>query len=78
LLPAFDSGEHLVRIGGPDEWHRVFIGVGEEAVDRGLEVRQGSEHAPLEATLGEFGKKAFRARRLRSMRAILRQLSFIA
>ena len=38
LLPAPDAG----WIGGPCEWFGVFVGFGDEAIDGGLEIGQGS------------------------------------
>jgi hypothetical protein len=55
LLPAFDSGENLVGIGSPAEGFWIDVGLGDEAVDGGLQVSDGSEHPSLEATSGELG-----------------------
>ena len=38
MVPAFDGGDDFVGIGGPGEWLWVVVGVGEEAIDGGLEV----------------------------------------
>ena len=59
MLPAFDSGEDLLGIGGPNEWLGVVVGVGEEAVYGGLQFWEGSKHAPLEAPSRELGEEAF-------------------
>ena len=59
MLPAFDSGEDLFGIGGPNEWLGVVVGLGEEAVDSGLQFGEGSEDAPLEAPSSELGEEAF-------------------
>ena len=59
MLPAFDGGEDALRIGGPDEGFGIGVCLSDEAVDSGLQVNDGSEHAALEATAGELGKEAF-------------------
>ena len=53
-MPTPDGGDDLVRVLGPVEGTRVGIGVGEEAVDSGLERDEGMEDAALEAPLGEM------------------------
>jgi hypothetical protein len=58
LVPSFDGGDDAVRVGGPDEGFGIIVGLVDEAVDGGLEVGDGAEHAALEATPGELGKKA--------------------
>ena len=57
MAPAVDGGDDLVWIGGPDERLWVLIGLGEIAVDGGLEVDDGAEDAALEASLGEGGEE---------------------
>ena len=59
MLPAFDSGEDALWVGGPDEWFGIGISLGDEAIDGGLEIKDGSEHAALEATARELGEEAF-------------------
>ena len=59
MLPAFDGGEDALRIGGPDEGFGIGVCLSDEAVDSGLQVNDGSEHAALEATAGELGEEAF-------------------
>ena len=59
MLPAFDSSEDALWVSGPDEWFGIDIGLGDEAIDGGLEIKDGSEHAALEATAGELGEEAF-------------------
>ena len=44
-MPSFDGGDDFVRILGPAEGMRVCIGLGEEALDGGLEFRDGAEDA---------------------------------
>jgi hypothetical protein len=58
LVPAPDGGDDFVGIGGPLEGLRVRVVVVEEAVDSGLEVRDGAEDAALETALGQDGEKA--------------------
>ena len=59
MLPAFDSSEDALWVGGPDEWFGIGIGLGDEAIDGGLEIKDGSEHAALEAATRELGEEAF-------------------
>ncbi len=58
LVPAFDGGDDAVGVGGPDEWFRLIVVLGEEAVDGRLEVHDGAEDAALEASLRELGEEA--------------------
>jgi hypothetical protein len=46
-------------IGGPGEGLRIFIGLGEEAIDGGLEIDDALEDAALEALPGQLGEEAF-------------------
>lgn len=59
MLPAFDSGEDALWIGGPNEGFRIGVYLGNEAVDGDMQVNDGSEHAPFETTAGELGEEAF-------------------
>ena len=59
MLPAFDSSEDALWVGGPDEWFGIGVSLGDEAVDGGLEIKDGSEYASLEATARELGEEAF-------------------
>ena len=43
---------------GPDEGFGVGIGLGEEAVDGGLEFDDRAEHAAFEPSLGQLGEEA--------------------
>ena len=58
MVPAFDGGDDLVWIGGPDEGLRLLVVVGDEAVDGGLKIDDALEDASLEATLAEDGEDA--------------------
>ena len=44
-MPSFDSGDYFVGIGGPGEWFGLVVMLGDEAIDGGLEVDDGVEHA---------------------------------
>lgn len=55
-MPSFDGSDYLVGIGGPCERFGVFVGLGDEAVDGGLEVDEGVKDAALEASFGELGE----------------------
>src|SRR5262249_10518820 len=56
---VFDSGEHAFGIGSPHGGFGVGVGFFDEAVDGGLEVGDGGEHAALEASACELGEEAF-------------------
>src|SRR5260370_41699437 len=45
-------------VGGPDEGLRVRVGLGDEAVEGGLEVDDRAKDTALEAAPGEFGEEA--------------------
>lgn len=59
MLPPFDSGEDAVGVDGPHEGFRIGVGFDDEAIDGGLEVGDGSEHAAFEASPCELGEEAF-------------------
>jgi len=50
LVPSSDGGDDLFGIGGPDEGLWVVVGFGDEAIDGGLKVGEGSEDAAFEPT----------------------------
>ena len=58
MLPAFDSGEDALWIGGPDEGFRIGVGLGDEAVDGELQVNDGLEDAAFEALARKLGEEA--------------------
>ena len=58
MVPAPDSGDDLIGIGGPGEGLGVIVGLAQEAVDGGLEFDNRAEHAAFEAAAGQFGKEA--------------------
>ena len=47
-MPSAHLLDDVVRVGGPDEGLGVGVGLGEEAVDRRLQLDQRAEHAALE------------------------------
>jgi hypothetical protein len=58
LFPAFDSGEDAAWVSSPDEGFWIGIGLGDEAVDGGLEFIDGSEDAACQASARELGEEA--------------------
>ena len=56
-MPAPDRGDDFVWVGGPGEGLRLLIVVLKEAVDRGLQVDDGSKDAALEPALCRVAKK---------------------
>ena len=57
-MPTSDGGDDFVGVGDPLERLRVGVVIVEEAVDGGVEVCDGSEHAALETPLGQDGEEA--------------------
>ena len=57
-MPSSDGGDDFVRVGSPCEGLWLCVGFGEEAIDCGLEVDDGSEDAALQATPGQLGEEA--------------------
>src|SRR4051812_28357746 len=57
LVPAYDGGDDLVGVCGPGEGLGVMVGLGEIAVDGGLEVDDRAEDAAFQAPLGEGGEE---------------------
>ena len=58
-MPSLDSGDDFVWIGGPDEGLGVMVGLGDEAIDRRLELDEGMEDTTFEAAPRELGEEAF-------------------
>jgi hypothetical protein len=56
LSPALDSSEDVLGGFGPDERLGLVVGLGDEAVDGGLQLDNRCEDATLEALSGEPGK----------------------
>jgi hypothetical protein len=52
-----NGGDDLGGVCGPEEGLRVMVGLVEIAVDGGLEVDDRSEHAALQASLGQGGEE---------------------
>ena len=59
MPPAIDGGDDFVGIGRPDEGLWLVVGLGEEAVDGGLEVDDRVKDTALQAASGELGEVAF-------------------
>src|SRR4051794_32987314 len=57
LVPAADLHEDVLRPGGPDEGSWVGVGLGEEALDRGLQLDERAERAPPEPAPGQLGEE---------------------
>ena len=53
-MPAFNCGDDVIWVFGPDEGFGLSIVLGEEAVDGGLKVNKGAERSPFEPPLREF------------------------
>src|SRR5215469_16736005 len=53
-----DSRDDRIWVSGPDEGLWVLVGLGEEALDGGLEIDERSEHTALEPASAELGKEA--------------------
>lgn len=58
-MPSFNGGDDFGGICSPGEWLRLFVVLGDEAVDRCRELHDRVEHAAFEPTLGEHGEEAF-------------------
>ena len=52
-MPSSDGGDDFVGVCGPCEGLRYGFGLGEEAVDGGLEVDDGAEDAAFQTALGQ-------------------------
>ena len=59
MAPALDSGEDVIGGFGPDEGFGGTVGLGDEAVDRGLKVDDGFEHSALQPLSRQLGQEAF-------------------
>jgi hypothetical protein len=57
-MPSSDGGDDFVGFGDQLERLRAGVVIFEKAVDGGLEVCDGSEHAALETSLGQDGEEA--------------------
>ena len=58
LVPTACGRDDAIGVGRPDEGLRAAIVLGEEAIDRGLEVDERTEDAAFEAAAREPGEKA--------------------
>src|SRR5450631_4643239 len=57
-MPTPDRSDDFVWIGGPSEWLRHVVVLVEKAIDGGLKVGDGAEHAAFQPTLRELGEEA--------------------
>lgn len=58
-MPAPDSGDDFVGIGGPSEGARLCVVFSEEAVDRRLQIDDRARHAALQPALCQLGEEPF-------------------
>ena len=58
-MPSLDGGDNFVWIGDPFEGFGMGVMIVEEAIDRGLEVGDGSEDSAFEAAFGEGREETF-------------------
>lgn len=58
MVPSLDGGDDAAGVGGPDEGFGIIVGLVDKAVDGGLEVGDGAEHAALESAPGKLGEEA--------------------
>jgi hypothetical protein len=58
-LPPFDSVADEFGIGRPDKGLWIGVGFGNEAIDDGFEIIDGSEHAAFEAASRKLCEEAF-------------------
>ena len=58
-MPTADGCDDLIGIGCPDEGLGLPVGVGEEAVDGGLQFDDRGKHAAFQPAIGELGEEAF-------------------
>ena len=58
-MPAPDGSDNLIGIGLPDEPPGFLIMILDEAIDGGLEIKDGAEAPPLlHASVGQLGEEA--------------------
>ena len=58
MVPSFDGGDDFVWISGPVEGLRLLVVLFEEAINGGLEIGDGSEHASLQSPLCKYCEKS--------------------
>ena len=58
-MPAPDSGDDFVGIGGPSEGARLGVMFGQEGIDCGLQVDDRAKHAALQPALCQLGEELF-------------------
>ena len=59
MVPAADSGEDAIWVGGPGEGSRFVVVLVDVSVDGRLQVDDRSEHATLEPPSGQGGEETF-------------------
>ncbi len=59
MLPSIDSRDDAIGVCCPDEGFRIFVGLGNKAVDGGLQVIDRAKHTALQSPAGELCKEAF-------------------
>ena len=52
-----DSGDDLFGVWGPGERFGIIVGLGDEAVDGGLEIDNASEDTALQPLFGKLGEE---------------------
>ena len=57
-MPTVDSGDDLIRIGGPNERLWLIVVLVDEAIDDCLKVDDRVTYAPFEAPLSQLGEEA--------------------
>ena len=57
-MPSFDGGDDFLWFGGPGKGLRLLVVLFEEAIDGGLEIGDGSEHASFQSPLREYCEKS--------------------
>jgi len=57
-VPSIEGGDDFIWVCGPDEGLWFLVGLGDEAVDGGLEFDDRAKDASLKAAPGEFGEEA--------------------
>ena len=58
MVPAPNGGDDFIGVSGPGEGLRIGVGLGQEAIDGGLEVDDRAEDAALQPSSGELGEEA--------------------
>jgi hypothetical protein len=59
LVPSFHRGDNFSWVLCPSERLSIQVGLGQEAIDRGMKVDNRAKHPPFEPPLRELGEKTF-------------------